>query len=101
MLAITGHDVWRLPQRFEVMDCNGLGTRAVLAQDDPKKNTAVLASKRGDMKLHKAVRTLPKKASSLNRSVGRSSALRITNFSPSNEVPLWVLTAVGPTLNPQ
>ena len=32
-----------------------------LAQDDPKKNTAVLASKRGDMKLHKAVRTLPKR----------------------------------------
>jgi pre-rRNA-processing protein TSR3 len=32
-----------------------------LAQDDPKKNTAVLASKRGDLKLHKSPRTLPKK----------------------------------------
>ncbi len=32
-----------------------------LAQDDPKKNTAVLASKRGNLKLHKSVRTLPKK----------------------------------------
>jgi pre-rRNA-processing protein TSR3 len=32
-----------------------------LAQDDPKKNTAVLASKRGDLKLHKTFRTLPKK----------------------------------------
>lgn len=32
-----------------------------LAQDDPKKNTAVLASKRGDLQLHKTPRTLPKK----------------------------------------
>ena len=32
-----------------------------LAQDDPKKNTAVLASKRGDLTLHKSFRTLPKK----------------------------------------
>jgi pre-rRNA-processing protein TSR3 len=32
-----------------------------LAQDDPKKNTAVLASKRGDMQLHKSIRTLPKR----------------------------------------
>lgn len=32
-----------------------------LAQDDPKKNTAVLASKRGNMRLHKSTRTLPKK----------------------------------------
>tara|TARA_B100000963_G_C22578613_1_gene649739 strand:- start:653 stop:1228 length:576 start_codon:yes stop_codon:yes gene_type:complete len=32
-----------------------------LAQDDPKKNTAVLASKRGDVRLHKRVQTLPKK----------------------------------------
>lgn len=32
-----------------------------LAQDDPKKNTAVLSSKRGDIKLHKRVNTLPKK----------------------------------------
>ena len=32
-----------------------------LAQDDPKKNTAVLASKRGDLKLHKNMRNLPKK----------------------------------------
>ena len=32
-----------------------------LAQDDPKKNTAVLASKRGDIKLHKKIRTIPKK----------------------------------------
>ena len=32
-----------------------------LAQDDPKKNTAVLASKRGDMRLHKSIKTLPKK----------------------------------------
>ena len=32
-----------------------------LAQDDPRKNTAVLASKRGNLKLHKSVRTLPKR----------------------------------------
>jgi pre-rRNA-processing protein TSR3 len=32
-----------------------------LAQDDPKKNTAVLAAKRGDLTLHKSMRTLPKK----------------------------------------
>ena len=32
-----------------------------LAQDDPKKNTAVLASKRGNVRLHKRVQTLPKK----------------------------------------
>ena len=32
-----------------------------LAQDDPKKNTAVLASKRGDLTLHKTIRTLPKR----------------------------------------
>ena len=32
-----------------------------LAQDDPRKNTAVLASKRGDLKLHKSARTLPKR----------------------------------------
>lgn len=32
-----------------------------LAQDDPKKNTAVLASKRGDLRLHKSIKTIPKK----------------------------------------
>tara|TARA_Y100000766_G_scaffold206083_1_gene177882 strand:- start:9562 stop:10122 length:561 start_codon:yes stop_codon:yes gene_type:complete len=32
-----------------------------LAQDDPKKNTAVLASKRGDLKLHKRINTAPKR----------------------------------------
>lgn len=32
-----------------------------LAQDDPKKNTAVLASKRGDLKLHKSFRELPRR----------------------------------------
>lgn len=32
-----------------------------LAQDDPKKNTAVLAAKRGDIRLHKTIKTLPKK----------------------------------------
>ena len=32
-----------------------------LAQDDPKKNTAVISSKRGDLILHKKVNTLPKK----------------------------------------
>ena len=32
-----------------------------LAQDDPRKNTAVLASKRGDLTLHKSPRTLPKR----------------------------------------
>ena len=32
-----------------------------LAQDDPKKNTAVLASKRGNLKLHKRVNSLPKR----------------------------------------
>jgi len=32
-----------------------------LAQDDPKKNTAVLSSKRGDITLHKRINTLPKK----------------------------------------
>jgi len=32
-----------------------------LAQDDPKKNTAVLASRRGDLKLHKNLKNLPRK----------------------------------------
>lgn len=32
-----------------------------LAQDDPKKNTAVLASKRGNLKLHKRINSLPKR----------------------------------------
>ncbi len=32
-----------------------------LAQDDPKKNTAVIASKRDDIVLHKKIKTLPKK----------------------------------------
>ena len=32
-----------------------------LAQDDPKKNTAVLAAKRGDMTLHKTVKSLPRR----------------------------------------
>ena len=32
-----------------------------LAQDDPKKNTAVLASKRGNLRLHKRLNTLPKR----------------------------------------
>ncbi len=31
-----------------------------LAQDDPKKNTAVISSKRGDITLHKRISTLPK-----------------------------------------
>ena len=32
-----------------------------LAQDDPKKNTAVISSRRGDLTLHKKINTLPKK----------------------------------------
>ena len=32
-----------------------------LAQDDPRKNTAVLAAKRGDLKLHKTFRGLPRR----------------------------------------
>jgi pre-rRNA-processing protein TSR3 len=32
-----------------------------LAQDDPKKNTAVLASRRGDLNLHKKINTLPRR----------------------------------------
>lgn len=32
-----------------------------LAQDDPKKNTAVLASKRGDIMLHKTIKSLPRR----------------------------------------
>jgi ribosome biogenesis protein Tsr3 len=32
-----------------------------LAQDDPKKNTAVLASRRGDLTLHKDMRKIPRK----------------------------------------
>ncbi len=32
-----------------------------LAQDDPKKNTAVISSKRGDIILHKKINSLPKK----------------------------------------
>jgi pre-rRNA-processing protein TSR3 len=32
-----------------------------LAQDDPKKNTAVLAAKRGDIKLHKKINTAPRR----------------------------------------
>ncbi len=41
---------------------NDIGVHAIwLAQDDPKKNTAVLASKRGDIILHKNMKRLPKK----------------------------------------
>ena len=41
---------------------NDIGVHAIwLAQDDPKKNTAVLASKRGDIMLHKNMKRLPKK----------------------------------------
>ena len=41
---------------------NPISVHAIwLAQDDPKKNTAVLSSKRGDVKLHKNLRTLPRK----------------------------------------
>ena len=32
-----------------------------LAQDDPKKNTAVLAAKRGNLKLHKKINSIPRK----------------------------------------
>lgn len=32
-----------------------------LAQDDPKKNTAVLASKRGNLTLHKSIRSIPRR----------------------------------------
>jgi pre-rRNA-processing protein TSR3 len=32
-----------------------------LAQDDPKKNTVVIASKRGDIKMHKRFNTVPRK----------------------------------------
>lgn len=32
-----------------------------LAQDDPRKNTAVLASKRGNLTLHKSIRSIPKR----------------------------------------
>ena len=32
-----------------------------LAQDDPKKNTAVLSAKRGDIMLHKKISSLPKR----------------------------------------
>ena len=32
-----------------------------LAQDDPKKNTAVLASKRGNLTLHKSIRSIPER----------------------------------------
>ena len=32
-----------------------------LAQDDPKKNTAVLSAKRGDITLHKKISSLPKR----------------------------------------
>ena len=42
-----------------------------LAQDDPKKNTAVLASKRGDMKLHKRINTAPKRGIILEPSCGK------------------------------
>ena len=41
---------------------NDISVHAIwLAQDDPKKNTAVLASKRGDLKLHKNMKKLPKR----------------------------------------
>jgi len=32
-----------------------------LAQDDPKKNTAVLANKRGNLRLHKKINTIPRR----------------------------------------
>lgn len=41
---------------------NNISVHAIwLAQDDPKKNTAVLSSKRGDLTLHKNFRTLPRR----------------------------------------
>ena len=42
-----------------------------LAQDDPKKNTAVLASKRGNLKLHKRINTLPKRGIILEPRCGK------------------------------
>ena len=42
-----------------------------LAQDDPKKNTAVLASKRGNLKLHKRINTLPKRGIILEPMCGK------------------------------
>ena len=60
--AIERHDFRRLLQRFEVISVRPISVHALwLAQDDPKKNTAVLASKRGDMTLHKTVRSVPKR----------------------------------------
>ena len=32
-----------------------------LAQDDPKKNTAVRSAKRGDLRLHRSIRSVPKR----------------------------------------
>ena len=32
-----------------------------LAQDDPKKNTAVRSAKRGDLRLHRSIRSAPKR----------------------------------------
>ena len=72
-----------------------------LAQDDPKKNTAVLASKRGNLTLHKAIRSIPKRGIILEPLCGKV-------FGPEdhelllNEVVPWLgLIAVGRTLNPQ
>ena len=41
---------------------NQISAHAIwLAQDDPKKNTAVLAAKRGNLKLHKKINSIPRK----------------------------------------
>lgn len=61
---------------------NDISVHAVwLAQDDPKKNTAVLAGKRGDLKLHKNLRTLPRRGIILEPLCGKV-------FGPEDHVVL-------------
>ena len=53
-----------------------------------KENTAVLASKRGDMRLHKSIKTLPKKGIILEPLCGKVFGPKIMPYS-KNKTVLW------------
>ena len=72
-----------------------------LAQDDPKKNTAVLASKRGDLTLHKNVRSLPKRGVILEPLCGKVFGPEDHELLTQREVLSSVLIAVGRTSRPR
>ena len=66
-----------------------------LAQDDPKKNTAVLAAKRGNMILHKSIRSIPRKGIILEPLCGKVFGPEDHALLLRKTEPLSVLTAAG------